>query len=520
MALELSDDSSDDEFLPPPPPVSAAEKEQRDQQFLEGLSTPKHGSRRSSRRLSTKPVVERVGSSGSTVGAVLEEPPPLQHADSHDSLPPPPPDSPPPLPSDEEGDSGDESGIDDIAAAQQKKQEEEEEEQQQQQQQQQQKQSAPPTTAEATTATEPTTETDASSSSSSSRGGVLKKSGSVNQVTQHKSSNRLVKFQRLLEMDNCDIHALRKLAWSGVHPAVRSEVWSLLLGYLPLNRSRRKATLSRRRREYAKYVESYFDIDDERRTEEERVLKRQIGVDVPRTHPEFPMFQISRVQRSLERLLYVWAVRHPASGYVQGINDLATPFFVVFTSDCTGITDESTMYYLAQENFDELSDEDMSNIEADCFWCLSKLLDGIQDHYTFAQPGIQRMVFRLQELTHRIDADLFLHLQEQQLTFIQFAFRWINCLLMRELSLPLIVRTWDTYLSEPNGGGFRSFHLYVCAAFLTHWSEQLKEMDFSELIVFLQRLPTSKWTVKEVETILSQAYVYQNLFHESPHHLQ
>ena len=33
------------------------------------------------------------------------------------------------------------------------------------------------------------------------------------------------------------------------------------------------------------------------------------------------------------RLLYVWHMRHPASGYVQGINDVATPFIVVFLSE-------------------------------------------------------------------------------------------------------------------------------------------------------------------------------------------
>jgi hypothetical protein len=29
---------------------------------------------------------------------------------------------------------------------------------------------------------------------------------------------------------------------------------------------------------------------------------------------------------------------------------------------------------------------------------------------------------------------------------MQFAFRWMNCLLMRELSMPCVVRMWDTYL--------------------------------------------------------------------------
>lgn len=42
------------------------------------------------------------------------------------------------------------------------------------------------------------------------------------------------------------------------------------------------------------------------------------------------------IKQSLERILYVWAIRHPASGYVQGINDLVTPFFEVFLSAYIG----------------------------------------------------------------------------------------------------------------------------------------------------------------------------------------
>jgi hypothetical protein len=93
------------------------------------------------------------------------------------------------------------------------------------------------------------------------------------------------------------------------------------------------------------------------------------------------------------------AIRHPASGYVQGINDLVTPFLVVFLSEhLEGNMDSWSM--------DNLSAQDISNIEADCYWCLSKFLDGMQDHYTFAQPGIQRLVFRLKELVRRIDGNV------------------------------------------------------------------------------------------------------------------
>ena len=38
----------------------------------------------------------------------------------------------------------------------------------------------------------------------------------------------------------------------------------------------------------------------------------------------------------MERILYIWAIRHPGSGYVQGINDLVTPFFAVYFSATIG----------------------------------------------------------------------------------------------------------------------------------------------------------------------------------------
>lgn len=119
-----------------------------------------------------------------------------------------------------------------------------------------------------------------------------------------------------------------------------------------------------------------------------------------------------------ERILYIWAMRHPASGYVQGINDLVTPFFVVFLQEIippgNSILKENVTIFnfvgfgleggnLDTHDVSKLSDEDRNSIEADSFWCLSKLLDGIQDNYTFAQPGIQNKVRQLKELIERVD---------------------------------------------------------------------------------------------------------------------
>ena len=52
-----------------------------------------------------------------------------------------------------------------------------------------------------------------------------------------------------------------------------------------------------------------------------------------------------------------------------------------------------------------LSAEALLAVEADCYWCLTKLLDNIQDHYTFAQPGIQRLTFKFEELVQRVERE-------------------------------------------------------------------------------------------------------------------
>lgn len=118
-----------------------------------------------------------------------------------------------------------------------------------------------------------------------------------------------------------------------------------------------------------------------------------------------------------------------------------TPFFLVFLTAYIEEDQDPESYDISL-----LPPEILSAIEADSYWCLSKLLDGIQDNFTHAQPGIQRQIVKLRELICRIDAPLAAHLQSEHVEFIQFSFRWMNCLLMREVTLQHTIRMWDTYL--------------------------------------------------------------------------
>ncbi|KAF2272199.1 RabGAP/TBC [Westerdykella ornata] len=341
--------------------------------------------------------------------------------------------------------------------------------------------------------------------------------------------SRINKFKRILQTSTISLPELRDSAWSGIPSEVRAMAWQVLLGYLPTSSERRVAALDRKRKEYLEGVRQAFErgnvgssavgvagassANRGRGRGLDEAIWHQISIDVPRTNPHLELYSYEATQRSLERILYVWAIRHPASGYVQGINDLVTPFWQVFLGAYISDPDiESGM------DPGQLPKQVLDAVEADSFWCLTKLLDGIQDNYISHQPGIQRQVASLRDLTTRIDDALAKHLQNEGVEFIQFSFRWMNCLLMREISVKNTIRMWDTYLAEEDG--FSSFHLYVCAAFLVKWSDQLRKMDFQEIMMFLQALPTRDWTEKDIELLLSEAFIWQSLFRGSSAHLK
>lgn len=274
---------------------------------------------------------------------------------------------------------------------------------------------------------------------------------------------RINKFKKILQASTISLTDLRDSAWSGLPPEVRAMSWQVLLGYLPTSSERRVATLERKRKEYQDAVRQAFDrgsmgsanpIDagmagtgsatlakGGRGRGLDEAIWHQISIDVPRTNPHLELYSFERTQRSLEKILYVWAIRHPASGYVQGINDLVTPFWQVFLGQY--VTDPDVDFGMDPG---QLPPAVIDAVEADSFWCLTKLLDGIQDNYIHAQPGIQRQVSALRDLTARIDAALAKHMENEGVEFIQFSFRWMNCLLMREVSVKNTIRMWDTYL--------------------------------------------------------------------------
>jgi hypothetical protein len=337
---------------------------------------------------------------------------------------------------------------------------------------------------------------------------------------------RAERLREQLSAEVASLEAVRQDAWKGVPASLRPEVWKLLLGHLPASKRRREQSLQQKRQAYRRWLSWYCSPSGElprnrggssaaQRAEDDEEADggalKQIRVDAPRTAPDVAFFRLDPVKASVERVLYVWAVRHPASGYVQGINDLLTPFLSAFLSEHFHSAD------MSQWDLSYLNRDTVLDVEADCYWCLERMLNAIQDHYTPDQPGIHARKHKMEEVLGRVHPEFASHLHNQQIDLMQFAFRWINCLLLRELPFRLALRLWDTFIAE--GHAFRDFLPYVCAALLDAFSEQLMQLDFADALMFLQKLPTAEWEERALEAVLSQAYVWRETFESARAHL-
>lgn len=309
------------------------------------------------------------------------------------------------------------------------------------------------------------------------------------------------KVKKILQSENINISLLRKESWRRLPSSLRGQVWRLLWEYEPSKSRRSNEFLAMKRREYyemAKKVNtqkrtttmitSHHPLSPRSSTLEERDIWRQISLDIPRTSPNNPLFKEEWIQEAMTRILYLLSIRRPLTGYVQGMNDLLTPFIWVF-------------YW---ENEFPSRDE----VEADSFWCLCRLIDEVQPNYAPLQSGIIEQIEILEKNIMKEDPILHEHIQKIGLTYLQISFRWFNCLLIREFPINLLVLMWDSYLGEGGPSSFgHKFHPYVCSSFLKKFRSSLLEMDFQDFVTFLQKPQTSSWEEGDIELLMSESFI-------------
>jgi len=318
-----------------------------------------------------------------------------------------------------------------------------------------------------------------------------------------------LKLTGMFDAAACNPETLRIFSAQGIPSTLRSMTWQFLVGYLSPYRDRRQTILEEKRHAYYDLAKMYTVKATQHNTNMEDLVNL-IRMDVERTLPDGhqALFAHPVIKKALSRILLVWGLEHPLTGYFQGLNDLATPFFIIFLEGCYMGSPSLTNSNGVPNSSELVIDEGKIGLaEADTYWCLCAMLDSLEHHNAYSKCGVhaESMMKKLEKLVIAIDAPLNTHLKEQGIEYVHFAFRWMLCLFMRELSLDLLIYLWEFYLTCENFEGFSVLHIYVCAAFLEGFREKLLQMEFMEMMKFLQNPPTEKWTKKDVVLLVEKA---------------
>jgi hypothetical protein len=294
--------------------------------------------------------------------------------------------------------------------------------------------------------------------------------------------------------------------------------WQLLFNYLPLEKANRESVLLEKQKKYTellKYATEHHRED----------LVAQIDMDVLRTLPEGHevLFGNPVVKQALARVLLVWAVHHPVTGYFQGLNDLASPFLYSFLSHHSTYQVGRRRFFYNQDQGEAEAEEErdgsrpdteftpglLQRAEADVYWCLCTLMESVEHLNANSKCGVhgEAMMAQLETLIKMIDAPLDAHMKSEKLEYVHFAFPWMLCLFVREVSLDMLLVMWDFYAAHEQGlrHGFSVMHVYVCAAFLLRFRKDIIRSEFTDMLRFLHRPPTKDWTTQDMYDLISYA---------------
>ncbi|CAK80484.1 unnamed protein product (macronuclear) [Paramecium tetraurelia] len=324
-----------------------------------------------------------------------------------------------------------------------------------------------------------------------------------NPIYNYNGIQRIEQFEIILEQQIIDLEQLKQLTWRGAPQVYRAKAWKLILKYIPPNHMSQTSVIQKKRQDYLQYIKNYYEQIHDRDDGEEKIIKI-ISNDVLRTQPDYLLFRDPKIQDLFKRLLFIWSQRHPMSGYVQGINDIAAPLIAVLLNEYVRV--DFNKFDVPPE-FHKLPDDILLDVEADIYWCLCKIIENIQDYFIHNQPGVSLAYEKIKNILNTIDPTILEYFHQQQIDFNHFAFRWVICLLIREFPLYLAIRIMDTYLSE--GDNIANLHIYTVSNLILKCGPEIKNKNMGDAVIFLQNLPTKDWTELDIEMLLQEAYVFK-----------
>lgn len=205
-------------------------------------------------------------------------------------------------------------------------------------------------------------------------------------------------------------------------------------------------------KQYAPIEESDVKLDDNKKNSE---LRNENDHEEPTEDSIEPDESIG--QTMLRRLLRAYSVYDSSVGYCQGMGFIAATFLTY-------------------------------NSEREAFWQFVSVMNKrpciLRDLFGESMSGSQRVLFIAEKLFQKFLPKLFKHFEKENIHISMFATQWLITIYSSSFPFDLVTRVWDIFMFD----GWKIVYR-VMLALLKHFSDELLQMDFEHILLFLRKLP-------------------------------
>ncbi|KAI5169177.1 TBC1 domain family member 2 [Pancytospora epiphaga] len=307
-------------------------------------------------------------------------------------------------------------------------------------------------------------------------------------------------FEEILSQRIIEPTLFKRLCYTGIPMKYRLVSYMILLDIFGLDTSKFKPILERKKLKYIKYFDRLAKYNLGKSTVEniatnvllepiltiDPVVENQIRLDITRISTDLRWFNGIDYSEVFYNVLRVTAYKRPYIGYVQGMADIVSPFlYLHFIKDGC---------YTGKEAV---------NIQSIVYHCFSGLMNKIQTDIFQVQDCLLE---KLERVLHSADQPLYEHLRMIGLELHMVCFRWFGCLFIREFSVDVWFRIFDSMLCSE----ISKFSVFFAAALLIWHREYILASDFCEIVTKMQNLQESNISIENVESLIGTSnYLYR-----------
>eukprot|EP01132_Coremiostelium_polycephalum_P000965 gene965-1228_t len=258
-----------------------------------------------------------------------------------------------------------------------------------------------------------------------------------------------------------DMDKLVAISRHGIPDRVRSEVWKYLLGISKNDKFEEEKVKKQQQQEYKEIDKNDAEVAKRIRLHLKRYQVNNNKISDSRLKIDF---QSVEIRNRIENIIISYINFNNDIEYSFGFLAVLGPFIATLQS------------------------------ESDIFYCFVAMMKKIEENW-----NVESLTSRLSRFMMYFRSVLpEFHFEEEEISSNDWATSWIQYYLSCELPIECVLRLWDTYLSAQLG---LDLHVYVCLAILINFSEELLELEHSEILSFLQHLPGI-----DMDQIIAQAY--------------